>query len=378
MLEMKTILFSSYNPWAMTNTAIIDKVCEVLKNNAAAVDSSASWPEQSIRCIAETELWMPASMREFADATRRFAQACASSGMIYLMHVSAMQAIAASPAKQLVEKIKKDRALATLAFSEKGSRSHFWAPVSRAHQNGNGIKIDADKSFVTSAGHADYYVVASGSVGGKQATESTLYLVKRGTAGVDVLSEWSGLGLRGNSSAPMKFKCTVDESSRLTEEGGGFNAMLQIVLPWFQIGSASVSLGIAEAALSNAIQHTTSARLEHMGGSLAALVPETRARLARMKLEVDSSRSYLDQTLTKIETQAPDAMLGVLGVKAFASENAIRVTDEAMRACGGAAFGKQLSLERHFRDARAASVMAPTTEILYDFIGKAVSGLPLF
>jgi len=87
---MKTILFSSYNPWAMTNTAIIDKVCEVLKNNAAAVDSSASWPEQSIRSIAETELWMPASMREFADATRRFAQACASSGMIYLMHVSAM------------------------------------------------------------------------------------------------------------------------------------------------------------------------------------------------------------------------------------------------------------------------------------------------
>src|SRR5262249_25101706 len=158
--------------------------------------------------------------------------------------------------------------LTTLAFSEKGSRSHFWAPVSRAHQNGKGTQIDADKSFVTSAGRADYYVVATGSVSGHQATESTLYLVKRGTAGVHVLSEWSGLGLRGNSSAPMKFKCTVDESCRLTEEGGGFNAMLQIVLPWFQIGSAAVSIGIAEAALSNAIQHTTSASLEHMGGTL--------------------------------------------------------------------------------------------------------------
>jgi alkylation response protein AidB-like acyl-CoA dehydrogenase len=49
-----------------------------------------------------------------------------------------------------------------------------------------------------------------------------------------------------------------------------------------------------------------------------------------------------------------------------------------MRACGGAAFGRQLTVERNFRDARAASIMAPTTEILYDFIGKAVAGLPLF
>jgi alkylation response protein AidB-like acyl-CoA dehydrogenase len=221
-------------------------------------------------------------------------------------------------------------------------------------------------------------VLSTGALGSKNALESTLYLVKRGTAGVEVLGEWKGLGLRGNSSAPMKFKCNVDESSRLTEEGGGFKAMMEIALPWFQIGSAAVSIGIAEAALSNAIKHATAARLEHMGGTLAELIPEIRTRLARMQLAVDSTRGYLDQTLNKIETQAPDAMLGILGVKALASENAIRVTDEAMRACGGAAFGGQLSVERHFRDARAASVMAPTTEILYDFIGKTISGLPLF
>jgi alkylation response protein AidB-like acyl-CoA dehydrogenase len=363
---------------AMSNTSTVDQVCEVLKKNAHAVDSAASWPEESVRAIAETGLWMPGNMREFTDTTRRFAQACTSSAMIYLMHVCAIQVIAASPDKRLLEKIKSERTLTTLAFSEKGSRSHFWAPVSRAHQNSRGIEINADKSFVTSAGRADYYVVSSGAISGTSVTESTLYLVKGGTAGVDVLGEWKGLGLRGNSSAAMKFNCSVDESSRLTNEGGGFKAMMEIVLPWFQVGSAAVSIGTAEAALSNAIQHVTAARLEHMGGSLAALVPEIRARLARMQLAVDASRGYLDQTLSRIEAQTPDAMLGVLGVKAFASENAIRVTDEAMRACGGAAFGAQLSVERHFRDARAASVMAPTTEILYDFIGKAISGLPLF
>jgi len=49
-----------------------------------------------------------------------------------------------------------------------------------------------------------------------------------------------------------------------------------------------------------------------------------------------------------------------------------------MQACGGAAFSKHLSLERNFRAARAASVMAPTTDVLYDFIGRALCGMELF
>jgi len=56
----------------------------------------------------------------------------------------------------------------------------------------------------------------------------------------------------------------------------------------------------------------------------------------------------------------------------------VRVTDEAMRVCGGAAFRKELGIERCFRDARAARVMAPTTDALLDFVGRALCGLPLF
>jgi alkylation response protein AidB-like acyl-CoA dehydrogenase len=71
-------------------------------------------------------------------------------------------------------------------------------------------------------------------------------------------------------------------------------------------------------------------------------------------------------------------MLRVLEVKAAAGDAALEVTDVAMRVTGGAAFRKDVGVERHFRDARAAAVMAPTSDVLYDFIGKAVVGLPLF
>ena len=70
-------------------------------------------------------------------------------------------------------------------------------------------------------------------------------------------------------------------------------------------------------------------------------------------------------------------MLRVLEVKAAAAEASVDVTDLAMKVCGGAAFRKELGIERRFRDARAARVMAPTTDALLDFVGRAVSGLPL-
>jgi alkylation response protein AidB-like acyl-CoA dehydrogenase len=81
--------------------------------------------------------------------------------------------------------------------------------------------------------------------------------------------------------------------------------------------------------------------------------------------------------LAAVESGRPDATLRVLEVKAAASEAALTVTDLAMKVCGGAAFRKELGIERRFRDAQAARVMAPTTDALLDFIGRAIGGLEL-
>jgi alkylation response protein AidB-like acyl-CoA dehydrogenase len=96
-----------------------------------------------------------------------------------------------------------------------------------------------------------------------------------------------------------------------------------------------------------------------------------------MRLATDRERASLQDTLAALETQRPDAMLRVLESKASAAETAIEVTDLAMKLCGGSAFRKELGVERHFRDARAARVMAPTTDALLDFIGRSLLGQPL-
>ena len=370
----------------------MDLLLRVLDEESRQTDAEGRWPSRSLKALAESGLLgltVPeqtcgdgAGMRKFAEVTEQIAAHCASTAMIYVMHVCGAQTIAASPSPKrddLVRNIAAGRALATLAFSEKGSRSHFWAPVSRATGNGAGVVLNCDKSFVTSAGHADYYVVSSLAVDAKGPTDSTLYLIEKDSTGLDCSKHWDGIGLRGNASGPISIRnCHVHADALLTPEGGGFKAMMEVVLPWFQIGIAAVSIGIAQSSFDSTVAHAAKARLEHMNESLASALPGIRARIAQMKIAIDSARAYLDQTLSRLENGALDTMLFVLGAKAGAAEMALRVTDDAMRVCGGAAFSRDLSVERHFRDARAASIMAPTTDVLYDFMGKALTGLPLF
>jgi alkylation response protein AidB-like acyl-CoA dehydrogenase len=97
-----------------------------------------------------------------------------------------------------------------------------------------------------------------------------------------------------------------------------------------------------------------------------------------MRIATDKARAHLTSVLDAVEAGDPMAQLYVLEAKPSASAAAKEVTDLALEACGGAAFSRHLTVERNFRDARAASVMAPTTDVLHDFIGKALCGMPLF
>jgi alkylation response protein AidB-like acyl-CoA dehydrogenase len=325
-----------------------------------------------------------AGPRALAGVVAALAEADASVAMVYLMHTLAALAIAAAPrtkslAAALTE-IAAGRHLSTLAFSEVGSRSHFWAPVSRAiNLNGTGVSISAQKSLVTSAGHVQSYVTSALSPNGVGPTDSTLYLVPADTAGVTVGVAWDGLGLRANASSPVTLEgCLVPPDLRLTDDAGGFAAMLNIVLPSFNVGQAAVALGLCRAAVAATTAHLKSARFEHLGTSIGNALPNLRAQLATMQIETDGLEARLNDTLKHLEAPDDVTMLRVLEVKAAAGETAILVTSLAMRTCGGAAFSRQTGIERFFRDAQAGAVMAPTTDVLREFIGKALLGIPLF
>jgi alkylation response protein AidB-like acyl-CoA dehydrogenase len=364
-------------------------VVKVARDNAERVDGDAAYPADAVselRASGLLGLVLPedvgglgAGPAEFVEVVSEVAAACGSTAMIYLMHTAAAVTVAAAPPAGLpglLADLASGRSLGTLAFSERGSRSHFWAPVSTATLDGDRVHVRADKSFVTSAAYADLYVVSTESPHGATG-EVDLYAVPGTVDGLTVQGSWGGMGLRGNASAPMTVDVSVPADYRLGTAGAGFGLMMQTVLPWFNLGNAAVSVGLAAAATDAATTHVTQTRLEHLGQSLRDL-PTIRAAVARMGITLATQRAYLQQVAASIAAPNEATVLHVLGVKAAANDAALEITESAMRVCGGAAFSKALPIERSFRDARAGSVMAPTADALYDFYGRAVTGLPLF
>jgi alkylation response protein AidB-like acyl-CoA dehydrogenase len=361
---------------------------------AAEVDETGRFPTESVEALRRDGLLglgvgpdhggPGGGPVEVVQAIEQVARACASTGMVYAMHVAAAQTLIAGTSDggvkaQTVRRIAAGEHVSTLAYSEKGSRSHFWAQVSRAVPDDGGIRFDADKSWATSAGHVDSYVTAVGAPGAEDPMATELYLVDADTPGIEIRSPFNGLGMRGNASAPLSFRSVrVDADRRLGEPASGFRLMMTATLPWFVLCSAACSVGIAAAALASVAGHAVRARFEHLGGTRLADLPTVRARMADAKVRHMAARALLLEVAGQVAAGAPQAPLGVMALKAFAAEAAIEVTDAAMRVGGGAAFSKHLPLERHFRDARAASVMAPTTDALLDLIGKTMTGQELF
>jgi alkylation response protein AidB-like acyl-CoA dehydrogenase len=314
--------------------------------------------------------------RAASKVVERIARQCGSTAMIVAMHYCAAAVVEAKCDVAARRSVAQGLALGTLAFSEAGSRSHFWAPVSTAERKGSQVVLNARKNWVTSANHATFYIWSSRPVAA--AGPSTLWLVARETPGIETTAAFDGLGLRGNDSAPVTARdVKITPDRMIGEDGGGADVMLGTVLPIFCVLNASAALGLMSGAVERTIAHMCATRFEHLDQTLREF-PTARAYLARMQVKTESVGALLEATISGLETPDPKTMLRVLEIKAAAGETANEVLDIAMRVCGGAAYRKEVGVERIFRDARANSVMAPSTDQLYDFIGRALCGMDLF
>ena len=373
----------------MTTTPSLEVLESLIQSTiepaAAETDRTGEYPRASIDALLAAGFGglisapeMGGSGKGFADAAavvRRLAASCGSTAMIYAMHLCGTAAVETLGDESTRRAIAAGQHLTTLAFSERGSRGQFWATLSTATADGDHVLLDAEKSWVTSAGHADSYVWTARPTAADG--PSTLWLVPAGTEGLTVAAGFDGLGLRGNESSPVRaVGARIPVANRLGADGAGLDNALGNVLPWFQVLNAACSLGICDAAVAKTGAHLAEARFEHLDQSLAEQ-PLPRFRFGRMKSTTDAAAALVDDACAALGSGRADGALRMLQSKAVAGEASLEVTNEAMRIGGGAAFRRDIGIERYFRDARAASVMAPTSDVLFDMIGRALTGQPL-
>jgi alkylation response protein AidB-like acyl-CoA dehydrogenase len=383
--DASTDVSPSPTPYLDDLAPVVENIVEPL---AVEIDRVGRYPAEAMEALAGAGLLglvtapehggMGEGHRAATLVVQELARHCGSTAMVVLMHYAGAAVVEAVGPDPLRRAIGEGRFVTTLAFSEVASRSMFWVPQGTATPSADGstVRLDGRKSYVTSASHADGYVWSSLPTEGDG--RSTLWMVPAAAPGLKLGPPFEGMGLRGNDSRAVTADGVgVPATSRLGADGGGFDVMLGVVLPYFQTMAAGFSVGTADVSTLKAADHAGSARFEHLDESVAENLV-IRSNVARMRVKTDQAASLLEDGLAALETGRADAMLRVLEVKAAAAEMALEVTELALRVCGGTGFKRELGVERRFRDARASGVMAPTTDALYDFLGRLLCGLPLF
>lgn len=359
---------------------------------AEQVDRDCLWPRHAMEALAAEGLLglqVPQALGghgqglvALSTLTEMIGKACPSSALCFGMHCVGTAVIAAKATRfhqdEYLRPIAEGEHITSLALSETGTGAHFYLPETSLRASGSDFILNGTKQFVTNGGQAHSYVVSTVAAGDDtEVGDFSCLVVDHDTSGMEWLGPWQGFGMRGNSSRGVRFsEARVPQVNLLGEKGDQVWFVFEVVAPYFLMAMAGTYLGIAQSALDAASEHLRSRRYSHSDEALADAVTLQR-RFAEMWIAVEKTRSLVHEAATRGDLGHPDALPFILACKADAGETAVRLANEAMTICGGMAYGENSRVGQMLRDARASHVMAPTTDMLMDWTGRALLGQPL-
>lgn len=365
----------------------------VVAPNATAVDAEAGWPEAGIRALQREGLGglvVPAAyggkghgLYALARACEILGQECASTAICFGMHCVGSSVISANatPDQQarFLAPICEGRHITTLSLSEAGTGVHFYLPQTTMEAvSDDAFSLTGNKTFVTNGGQADSYVVSVVAASPEAPIgQFSCIVVPAGAEGIRWGANWEGLGMRGNSSRTMELQgVRVPRRNLLGKEGDQIWYIFNVVLPYFLIAMAGTFLGAATTALEEARRHLSRRYHTHTGSSLAQ-ASVLQHRLGTLWGMVERTRRLTYHAAASFDAGDPDSLTAVMAAKVEVADCVVTVVNEAMTLCGGIGYRKGSRLHRLLRDARAAHLMSPTTDILRVWIGRALLGQPL-
>jgi acyl-CoA dehydrogenase len=248
-------------------------------------------------------------------------------------------------------------AIAAFAISEADAGSDVAAMSTRARRDGNDYVIDGEKTWISNAGIADFYVVFARTAD-TPSRNVTAFVVEADNPGLAVVD-------RIEITAPhplgtLRFAgCRVHESMRIGEEGRGMAVALG-TLDVFRATVGAAALGFARRALAEARRHARERRA--FGGTLSEL-DGVRRKLGQMATAIDASALLVYRAAWTRDTTGGRITSEAAMAKSFATESAQRVIDDAVQLLGARGVRKGSIVERLYREVRALRIYEGTSEI---------------
>ena len=365
----------------------------VVSEERGRADEKGLWVKESMEALKSarlTALVVPEACGGMGHGLYGLARICeilgrsySSVGLCFGMHCVGTAVIAAKATawqkETYLEAIAAGEHLTSLALSEKGTGAHFYIPqTSLMPVSGDTFLVNGEKTFVTNGGHADSYVLSTmGASEDAGPDQFSCIVLDENTPGMQWGKAWDGLGMRGNSSRSLKLtNLTLPDKHILGERGDQLWYVFTVVAPYFLIAMSSTYLGIAERALEEA-KGTLQRRVYAHNGTNLAQVSVLQHRLGTLWARVERTRTLIYQAAQMGDTGDPAAIPSLLAAKAEVAVCCVDTVNDVMTLAGGIGYENHSLLGLLLRDARAAHVMTPTTDILYTWIGRTLLDQPL-
>lgn len=313
------------------------------------------------------------SIIEHTQVCYELARKDATTGLCYMMHNVASACLFGFGSdlmkQEFLPKIAKGEIALALAYSESGSGTHFNAPDITEKVQGEYRILTGRKSFITSALNADYYLTNTNSC--KMQGAQNNWLVDRRLPNlIHEESAWNGLGMRGNSSMPVKYDGVQVGENFLIGKEGEFEQQAPLELAYFVSGLAAVYTGLAQAAYECILDYTKNRK--YTSGQALADIEMVRVHLAEIYTKTQSSLALVYEAARSFKAGESDCAAKIFASRINATHNVMEVCSLAMRLGGGNAYAKRLPLERYLRDCLASQVMAPSLDVLKIWLGDAL------
>ncbi|MFO0756090.1 MAG: acyl-CoA dehydrogenase family protein [Byssovorax sp.] len=358
-----------------------DYVERVIRPVAAELDREGRFPREILRGLADLGLMgvnipgelggAEAGVVSYSLAMMEVARGCASTAVT--MAVTNMVAEVISrfgtdeQRQRYVPKITSGEYEAgAFALSEPEAGSDPGSMRTTAEKCADGWILRGEKQWITSGDHAGVMVVWA-RTGGPGTKGLSCFLVEGGTPGLKPGKHEDKLGLRASTTVPLTFDdCVVPESALLGTLGGGFKIAM-MALDGGRIGIASQAIGIATAALEEAVDY---AKQRKQFGRPIGDFQAIQWMLADSRTELDASRMLTLRAAFLKEAGKPFSREAAMA-KVYASEAANRICNRALQVHGGYGFVKDFAAERHLRDVRVTTIYEGTSEIQRTVIARS-------
>ena len=263
------------------------------------------------------------------------------------------------------------------ANSEPGIGAHFSKIKTTYRHVDGGFIINGSKSFVSMAGHADYYVVAAVREDSEgELPTLSFFIVEKDNPGLEIERVWDTLGMRATSSDNMFIKDCFVTSDKLFLGSEGMGVFKITREPHWVIGGyVGVYLGICSVTFQYMVKHLQNKKIP--GTDRSVIEREwVQHHVGKLYTELEAVRTvvYDAAKLVRDNKGTPETNVAIHRSKYMVSEFAPKLASDAIRLCGGSSITRKLPLERLYRDARCGGLMPATTDECLLYVGKAALG----